>query len=830
VVVTQVKPVWSVGTEKLFIAGNTSEIKVLKNAHRNSNNSSSSSSSSTASAPESNNTFGAAQLQSGGGRDHKLDISTDLSAMLHQSAPSAAVQLLYLSSDYVDTSREGRAMESMAAMAAQESAMRGVGGREGSGCSPYTPSLRYSHNSTTTSVLKPVTSPVPMKEEGLTDCRVEGLSDAGRSAVAAPHTHTPIPASPPLRNARAHGFLMKSSAVPKLAVKSASGENALDQTAVSTGDGDGDCFVYCPTSDLRKRVNYADTDPFPFCSSSASTFSPSFRSSRSSVLAKNQSDIDSEIVAKMEISFSCTIISWIDGTTGEEKSFELEEENEKQRQRVSDIKLDLEKQESRTSKPRVSFDGRRSSFSTSTSVSRPNASATNKRSKSSLTGGAERREVKDFSSVSCLSIHCVNEESRMGIILEYKVHTVLLPHLIATWLAPGREIEIFCCLVSEVDVSKDLMRVSRSDHTIVKVKGEGDGKREGSGERVSGVDERRMKRSVSVLVGHGHGHGSVNRLSATRPYSGIRRRSSLGVSVSVTSSDGNGLCGKRDSSSLLDGGDTVQNDACIGGDDSVDKEHENKLKCELSAVTTVRRNNIIENEKNRYRALCQNEMEFRDVSTHLKESCARYRINNVNVRILAGQGHEQYVEGAPLNPLKNRSELDKESKIEERQTTNTYTVLSSLEWEGPEGMCPSLPVKRARIQSPGPGRAHSTACDGTTGTDSGCVRQAQERNESSHGWSCSALVLVMVSKALRAERMYIDRDSLPQLLSHRTSASTLRCDIVFARVSDPDSASGLKNSLPRIFDDNQYSNRALDEKNLDDVISHWRIVWINVRN
>jgi hypothetical protein len=830
VVVTQVKPVWSVGTEKLFIAGNTSEIKILKNAHSNSD------SSSTASAPASNNTLGAAQLQSEGGRDNKPDISSDLSAMLRHSAPSAPVQLLYLSSDYVDTSREGRAMESMAAMAAQESAMRGVGGREGSGCSPYTPSLRYSHNSSTNSLLEPVTSPVPVKEEGMTDCRVDGLSDAGRSAVAAPHTQTPIPASPPIRNGRKHGFLMKSSSVPKLAVKLASGEKAFDQSSASTGDGEGDCFVYCPTSDLRKRVNY-DTDPYPFSSSSASTFSPSFRSSKSSVLAKNQSDIDSEITAKMEISFSCTIISWLDGTTGEEKSFELEEENEKQRLRVSDIKLELEKQESRTSKSRVSYDGRRSSFSTSTSVSRPNASATNKSSKSSMTGRAERREIKDFSSVSCLTIHCVNEESRMGIILDYKVHTVLLPHLIATWLAPGREIEIFSCLVSEVDVSKDLMRVSRSDHTIVRVKGEGDGKREGSGERVRGVDERKMKRSVSVLVGHGHGHGSVSRLSATRPYSSTRRRSSLGVSVGVTSSDGNGLSGKRDLSSLLNGGDTVQNDVCIGRDDNVYGEHENKLKCELSAVTTARRNNIIENEKNRYRALCQNEMEFRDVSTHLKESCARYRINNVNVRIIAGQEHEQSVEGPSLDPLINRSEVDKESKIEERQTTNTYTVLSGLEWEGLEGMCPSLPVKRARIQSPGPGRApsacggaHSTACDGTTGMDSGCVRQAQGRNGRSHGQSCSTLVLVMVSKALKAERMYIDRDSVPQLLSHRISSSTLRCDIVFARVSDPDSASGLKNSLPHMFDGNQYSDRALDEKNLDDVISRWRIVWINVRN
>jgi hypothetical protein len=828
-----VKPVWSVGIEKLFIAGNTSEIKILKNAHSISN---SNSNRSTGSATANNNALGMAQSLSRVGRENKPDVKSNLSAMLCHSAPSAAAQLLDLSSDFVDTSREGRAMESRAMMALEEAPARRVGGREGPGCSPYTPSRRDCSNSTALE-LGPVTSPVPVsvKEQGMTGCGVEGLGDAGCSARAAPRPHT-----------QTH----TPSTLPKAAVKMASGEEAFEKSVLRTGEGDGDGggFVYCPASDLRKRVNSEDTDPFPFCSyssssSSSSTFSTPLRSGKSSAVARNQSDSDSEIKAKMEISLSCTIIGWMDGTTGEEKSFELEEENEKEKQRISDIKLELERQESRTSKskkcpPRVSSDRRRSSFSTSssTSIPGPNASATNKSTKSSMTGGAERREKEDFSSVSSLTIHLVNEESRMGIILDYKVHTVLLPHLMATWLMPGREIEIFSCLVSDVDASKDLIRVSRSDHTIVK--GKGDGK--GEGER--GVDERKLKRSVSLLDGHGHGYGPVSRLSATRPYSGIRRRSSLGVGVGVTSGDGHGQCGKRDLCNLLSGGDTGPSDALAGGDGSIDSKKETKKRSESSAVTAVRRNNIIENEKNRYRALCLNNMEFLNVSTHLIESCARYRINNVNVRIIAVQEDEQPVGGTSLDLLRNRSELDNESKIEERHTTNAHTVPSGLEFEGSEGRCPSLPVKRARMESPGPGGdpsifggAHSSGCNETTGTDRGCLRQARGRDERSHGQSCSALVLVMVSNAHRAERMYIDRDSVPQLLSccslpGSTSSSTLRCDIVFARISDPCSATGMKSFIPRACDDNEYSDRALQEDNLDDVSSHWRIVWINVRH
>ena len=90
VVVTQVKPVWSVGTEKLFIAGNTSEIKILKNTHRNSRTTAKVST--VAKATVSNKTLRSSQSR--GGMEDSRRIQSDISAVFHHSVPSAVGQLL----------------------------------------------------------------------------------------------------------------------------------------------------------------------------------------------------------------------------------------------------------------------------------------------------------------------------------------------------------------------------------------------------------------------------------------------------------------------------------------------------------------------------------------------------------------------------------------------------------------------------------------------------------------------------------------------------------------------------------------------------------------
>ena len=97
-----------------------------------------------------------------------------------------------------------------------------------------------------------------------------------------------------------------------------------------------------------------------------------------------------------------------------------------------------------------------------------------RRSKKSRPNGRISLSVKenvldkfDISSISNLEIHCLNERSGMGVILDYRVHTVLLSSLRNTWLVPGKRIQIVLALLSQIDVINDLIRLTRSDHTVV---------------------------------------------------------------------------------------------------------------------------------------------------------------------------------------------------------------------------------------------------------------------------------------------------------------------------------------------------------------------------
>ena len=184
---------------------------------------------------------------------------------------------------------------------------------------------------------------------------------------------------------------------------------------------------------LRACINsFPDATPIPFPSQTKTPLKNSCTDfSIKHVKGEGNFNMD-ELHGKEEASILCTIIGWKDDVSGLHS-------------RICDSLRDTD-----TVSETCVMDHTKS-----------------RRSSKSRPKGRISLDKFDISSISNLEIHCLNERSGMGVILDYRVHTVLLSSLRNTWLVPGKRIQIVLALLSQIDVINDLIRLTRSDHTVV---------------------------------------------------------------------------------------------------------------------------------------------------------------------------------------------------------------------------------------------------------------------------------------------------------------------------------------------------------------------------
>ena len=295
---------------------------------------------------------------------------------------------------------------------------------------------------------------------------------------------------------------------------------------------------------LRACINsLSDAAPVPFISlskASSTFFSPNDPKKHP------ECDLPKELHNKEEVSLRCTIISWKDIVSGLNGS-------------IIDKLGEAENVKGAESSCRVS--SRRGSKTLGP--------------KDRILSSTKRNAANtiDISSISSLEIHCLNERSGMGVLLDYRVHTVLLSSLQNTWMVPGNKIQITFGLLSQIDVVNDLVRLSRSDHTGILSLGDVCA---GCGNFVGDKgDERERERGYWQL------------------YKGT-------------------LCGC--------GSPSVQVSTTSHGDRK--KENDGRLS------------RALEGERRRYEALCSNKVYFdTPFNASFAECCARHRVNSVAVFI-----------------------------------------------------------------------------------------------------------------------------------------------------------------------------------------------------
>ena len=378
---------------------------------------------------------------------------------------------------------------------------------------------------------------------------------------------------------------------------------------------------------LRNGIsNTTDLASNPFLSNSSllqSIFSP----------GKKRVESTDEIEAKKEITFSFTIIGWKDTTTGIGKKYEkiIDENIDTINVGVGskgEVEVEVEVNSEKKS-ARKSFGN---NFKT---VTKRNSTA-KIITRMSITPHKTDLKIKNneeinISNITTIEIHGVNEDTRMGILLEYKIYSALMPYLISDWLEPGKEIKVCFGLITEIDKNHDMIRILRSEHTIVTVKCSDichenlNSATEKKNERLSTIKNavRNDNKNNNNNNKNNNNNNNVNNNDHNKENNDVRKdnfnvNNSDNVNDNKDENDKNNINKKRKNNKNTDKNDD-----------------DNNVHNATTILQRTFRNNILENERNRYDALCQNKTEFQNVPNDCLESCFRHRINNAYVRIKA---------------------------------------------------------------------------------------------------------------------------------------------------------------------------------------------------
>lgn len=358
---------------------------------------------------------------------------------------------------------------------------------------------------------------------------------------------------------------------------------------------------------LRNRISSTtDLASNPFLSNSSrlpSIFSP----------AKKQEESTDDIEAKMEITFSFTIIGWKDTVTGIGKKYEKKiDENID----TTNVEVEVENENEEKKSARKSFSR---NFKT---VTKRNSTA-KKITRMSITPHKTDFKIKNndevnISNITTIEIHGVNVETKMGILLEYKMYSALMPYLISDWLVPGKEIKVSYGLVTEIDKNNDIIRIQRSEHTIVNEK---------CGDicddnLYSATEKNDKKLSTTNNAVRNNSKNKDNKRNDKNKENDNVRKDHFNVNNSDNMNDNDDNNEKKNiNKKILN----YKNTDKYYDDDNVHNT--------TTMLQRAFRSNTLENERNRYDALCQNKTDFQNIPNDCFESCFRHRINNAYVRV-----------------------------------------------------------------------------------------------------------------------------------------------------------------------------------------------------
>ena len=389
---------------------------------------------------------------------------------------------------------------------------------------------------------------------------------------------------------------------------------------------------------LRNGIsNTTDLDSNPFItktSSSSSILSPE----KKHIQLQNKLE-DDDIEVKKEITFLFTIVGWQDTTTGIGKKYEKITEEKINIDNVEvevDVDVEVEKKSKRKSFVNNNFKTILNRSSTDKKITRLSCI----RQEKYIESIKKKENIISISNISIIEIHGVNEDTKMSILFEYRIYTVLLPYLLNDWLEPGKEIEVYYGLITEIDKSYDFIRILRSEHTIVK-------------EKCNTIYNEQLSSAISTK------NRNYNVNNNNTPYNKKNNKNNINKNTSYKNknNDNNNNHDNKENNrenynKKIEGSDMNENKTKNDNNDASNKNDTstkiaqnvncNKNKIEnndnnIPEFTIIQqrmfRNNILENDRNRYDALGQNKTEFQNVSNNTIETCLRHRINNAYVLI-----------------------------------------------------------------------------------------------------------------------------------------------------------------------------------------------------
>ena len=388
-------------------------------------------------------------------------------------------------------------------------------------------------------------------------------------------------------------------------------------------------------------ANTTDLDSNPFITRTSSSSILSLEKKHFQLQTKVEDD---DIEVKKEITFFFTIIGWQDTTTGVGKKYEkIVEENitidnvglevEVDVEIEVEVEVEVEKKSKRKSFGNNNFNTILKRNSTDKKVTRLSCLPQEKNTKL-----LKNEENINISNISIIEIHCVNEETKMSILFEYKIYTVLLPYLLNDWLEPGKEIEVYYGLITEIDKSHDFVRILRSEHTIVKEKCN---TIHNYYEQLSSeirTNDKSCNVNNNALHNKKNRNNDIIKMKIKNSYNNYindnKENKKENYNKKIESSDMSKNYSKNDNSNANDKNDTFTK-TVQHRNSNKDKIENNDKNISDSTLILQRmfRNNILENDRNRYDALVQNKTEFQNVPSNTIESCFRHRINNAYVLI-----------------------------------------------------------------------------------------------------------------------------------------------------------------------------------------------------
>ena len=415
-----------------------------------------------------------------------------------------------------------------------------------------------------------------------------------------------------------------------------------------------------------------DSNPFIIKTSPSSIFSPEKKHRQVQTRLE-----DDDIEVKKEITFLFTIIGWQDTTTGVEKKYEKIIEEKSNTDNVGlevevevDVEVEVEKKSKRKSFGNNKFKTILKRNSTDKKITRLSCLPQEKNIKV-----INKKEDINISNISIIEIHGVNEDTKVSILFEYKIYTVLLPYLLNDWLEPGKEIEVYYGLITEIDKSHDFIRILRSEHTIVKEKCN---TIYNCNEKSSSAittknknynfnnntpyNEKNSNNDINEKTSYKHKNNDYNNNHDNK------ENKKENYNRKIESSDVNKNCSKNDNNDANNKNNTstkiAQNENSNSNKDKIEN-NDNDISDSTIGQQRMFRNNILENDRNRYDALGQNKTEFQNVSNNTMESCLRHRINNAYVLIKT----DTKKMNQNLEPTENKCQ---DSSLERTDDTGTF--------------------------------------------------------------------------------------------------------------------------------------------------------------